>query len=74
VFTISVTIPEGSNIFDIAARVEAAQLGSERGVRSERRMHDGALVSDLDPRRFRWRGICFPDTYQFGRRTTQNRW
>lgn len=69
VFTVSVTIPEGSNIFDIAARVEAAQLGSKEAFEAAA-MKGGALVADLDPNAVSLEGYLFPDTYQFGRRTT----
>jgi UPF0755 protein len=69
VFTIAVTIPEGSNIFDIAARVEAAQLGTKEAF-ERAAMRDGALVGDLDPNAVSLEGYLFPDTYQFGRRAT----
>jgi len=69
VFTISLTIPEGSNIFDIAARVEAAQLGTLEGFEAAA-LRNGALVTDLDPGAVSLEGYLFPDTYEFGRRTT----
>jgi UPF0755 protein len=69
VFTISVTIPEGSNIFDIAARVEAAQLGTKEAF-EQAAMHNGELIHDLDPRAASLEGYLFPDTYEFGRQTT----
>jgi len=69
VFTIAVTIPEGSNIFDIAARVEGAQLGTKEAF-ERAAMHDSALVADLDPNAASLEGYLFPDTYQFGRRAT----
>jgi UPF0755 protein len=69
VFTIAVTIPEGSNIFDIAARLEAAQLGTKEAF-EQAAMHDSALVADLDPKAKSLEGYLFPDTYQFGRRAT----
>lgn len=69
VFTIPVTIPEGSNIFDIAARVEAAQLGSKEAFEAAA-MRNGALVADLDPGATSLEGYLFPATYEFGRRTT----
>ena len=79
VYTIAVTIPEGSNVFDIAARIEAAELGAkELGAKQtgakedfERAaQRDTALVSDLDPHAASLEGYLFPDTYHFGRRTT----
>jgi UPF0755 protein len=69
VYTVSLTIPEGSNIFDIAARVEAARLGTKEGFEAAA-LRDGALVADLDPGAVSLEGYLFPDTYQFGRRTT----
>jgi UPF0755 protein len=68
VYTIAVTIPEGSNLFDIAARIEAAQLGTKDGF-EQAAQHDTALISDLDPAATSLEGYLFPDTYQFGRRT-----
>jgi len=69
VYTIAVTIPEGANLFDIAARVEAAGLGAksdfERAARG-----DAGLVGDLDPQATSLEGYLFPDTYRFGRRAT----
>lgn len=69
VFAITVTIPEGSNIFDIAARVEAARLGSKEAFELAA-LHEGKLVADLDPDAVSLEGYLFPDTYQFGRRAT----
>jgi UPF0755 protein len=69
VFTIPLTIPEGSNIFDIAARVEAAQLGSKEAFEAAA-MRNGSLVADLNPGAVSLEGYLFPDTYEFGRRTT----
>jgi len=74
VYTIAVTIPEGSNLFDIAARIEAAGLDgqpSEAKVNFERAARlDTALVNDLDPHANSLEGYLFPDTYHFGRRST----
>jgi UPF0755 protein len=69
VFTIPLTIPEGSNIFDIAARVEAAGLGRKEAFEQVAR-HDTALVGDLDANASSLEGYLFPDTYQFGRLST----
>ncbi len=69
VFTVAVTIPEGSNIFDIAVRVEAAQLGTKEAF-EQAALHGGKLVADLDPNAVSLEGYLFPDTYQFGRRAT----
>jgi len=69
VFTIPLTVPEGSNIFDIAARVESAQLGSKEAFEAAA-MRNVALIADLDPGAVSLEGYLFPDTYEFGRRTT----
>jgi len=67
VFTKSVVFPEGSNLYDIAARLEQAGFGT--------RQHflDGAakqvgLVADLDPGAKSLEGYLFPDTYHFPRK------
>ncbi|AXC13192.1 protein YceG like [Acidisarcina polymorpha] len=69
VYTIALTIPEGSNLFDIAARVEAAQLGFKEAFEQAARKNI-ALVADLDPHATSLEGYLFPDTYHFGRQTT----
>ena len=71
IFTHTVTIPEGYNMFDVAAAVEAAGLGSRqeflRVARSEL-----TLISDLDPQATSLEGYLFPDTYQFTRTQTMS--
>jgi len=69
VFTKQLTIPEGSNIFDIAARVEEAGFGTRQeflDAAAER----VSLVADLDPGAKSLEGYLFPDTYRFARKTT----
>jgi len=68
VYTLALTIPEGSNLFDIAAKVEAAGLGSKAAFIAAARQ-DGALVSNLDPTATSLEGYLFPDTYRFARHT-----
>jgi UPF0755 protein len=68
VYTVALTIPEGSNLFDIAAKVEAAGLGSKAAFIAAARQ-DGALVSNLDPTATSLEGYLFPDTYRFARHT-----
>lgn len=68
VYTVALTIPEGSNLFDIAAKVEAAGLGSKAAFITAARQ-DGALVSNLDPTATSLEGYLFPDTYRFARHT-----
>jgi UPF0755 protein len=69
VYTRSVTIPEGANLFDIAQRVEAAELGSKEKFLVAARANVG-LISDLDPQATSLEGYLFPDTYHFERRAT----
>jgi UPF0755 protein len=66
VYTRTVVIPEGYNLFEIAQAVEAAGLGSrhefENIARSQR-----PLIADLDPQAQSLEGYLFPDTYNFAR-------
>jgi UPF0755 protein len=66
VYTRSLTIPEGSNVFDIANRVEEGQFGSKEAFLLAVRQQVG-LISDLDPRATTLEGYLFPDTYHFQR-------
>ncbi len=69
VYTRTLVIPEGFNIFDIAAAVEKAGLGSATDfLAAERR--DTRLISDLSPHPDSLEGFLFPDTYRFSRRAT----
>lgn len=68
VYTIALTIPEGSNIFDIGARVEAAGLGSKAAFVAGAKEYVG-LIRDLDPAAPSLEGYLFPDTYRFARHT-----
>ena len=69
VYTLTVTIPEGSNIFDIAARVEAAGLGSREAFLAATKQ-DTDLIADLDPKAPSLEGYLFPDTYKFSPQAT----
>ena len=64
VFTKTLVVPEGSNIFDIASRVQQAGLGT-RAQFLAAAASQTALVSDLDPRATSLEGYLFPDTYRF---------
>lgn len=69
VYTIAVTIPEGANIFDIAARFEQAGFGDRQSfLDAEAAQAD--LVRDLDPQAKSLEGYLFPDTYRFARKAT----
>lgn len=69
VFTVSVTIPEGSNLFDVAARLEAAQLGRADDFLLAAKKNV-QLIADIDPQASSLEGYLFPDTYRFPHRAT----
>jgi UPF0755 protein len=68
VYTIALTIPEGSNLFDIGAKIEADGLGSKEAFLTAAKQ-DVALVHDLDGNAASVEGYLFPDTYRFARHT-----
>ena len=71
VYTRSVVIPEGYNIFDVAHAVEAAGLGSATEFLAAERANT-SLITDLAGGRTpgSLEGFLFPDTYRFSRHTT----
>jgi len=70
VYTRTVTIPEGANIFEIGARLEQAGFGSRQDF-LDAAAREASLVADLDPRAVSLEGYLFPDTYHFARKATQ---
>ncbi len=64
-------IPEGFNMFDIAAAIEAAGLGSQQEFLNAARAGT-TLISDIDPQATSLEGYLFPDTYEFTRTQTLN--
>lgn len=68
VFYYEVTIPEGSNIFDIANDVD--RLGFIKGADFLKVARDPALIEDLAPGAPSLEGYLFPSTYRLTRRTT----
>ncbi len=64
VYTRTVTIPEGFNLFDIAQAVQDAQLGSKESFLAAA-SQNVALIADLDPGAKNLEGYLFPDTYRF---------
>ena len=62
----TVVIPEGYNIYDIAAAMEAAGLGT-RETFLEAARADRTLVTDIDLNAPSLEGYLFPDTYEFTR-------
>jgi UPF0755 protein len=69
VYFITLTIPEGYNIFDIAQAVAAAGLGDRDAFLTAERSQT-ALISDLSPGAPSLEGFLFPDTYKFTRHST----
>ena len=66
VYARTVVVPEGYNIYDIAAVVEQAGLGPASDFLAVAQ-GDTSLVRDLDPEAKTLEGYLFPDTYQFTR-------
>jgi UPF0755 protein len=69
VYTITVTVPEGYNLFDIAAAVQAAGLGSKAAF-LESAMTHVELIRQWSPHAASLEGYLFPDTYKFSRHAT----
>jgi len=69
VYTIALTVPEGASIFEIAARVEQAKLGTRQGF-LDAAVSQTDLVADLDPGAKSLEGYLFPDTYRFSPKVT----
>jgi UPF0755 protein len=65
----TVTIPEGSSIYEIASRLEQAGLGTRQEFLFAATRQTG-LIADLDPDARSLEGYLFPDTYRFARRAT----
>lgn len=68
VYFVEVTIPEGQNMFDIAATVAKTHLISEADFLKAAR--NPALIHDLDPQAKTLEGYLWPDTYHLVRTTT----
>jgi UPF0755 protein len=62
----TLVVPEGFNMFDIAAAIEAAGLGKRDDFLEVARTQT-ALIRDLDPQAPSLEGYLFPDTYHFTR-------
>jgi UPF0755 protein len=69
VFTITLVIPEGYNIFDVADAVQAAGLG-KRDDFLKAEMQHAELVKAWSLHAQSVEGFLFPDTYKFGRHAT----
>ena len=71
VFARTVAVPEGYNLYDIAAVVEQAGLGPARDFVAVAK-NDLSLLRDIDPQARSLEGYLFPDTYQFTRIDTMH--
>ena len=69
VYTLTLLIPEGFNIFDIAQAVQAAGLGTAPEFLAAERQHV-ELISKWAPGAASLEGFLFPDTYKFSRHAT----
>ncbi len=66
IYVHTVVVPEGFNMYEIAAAIEQAGLGS-RADFLKLAQSDTSLISDLDPQARSLEGYLFPDTYEFTR-------
>jgi UPF0755 protein len=71
VFYYELVVPEGRNLFDIAAAAE--QIGIFPARKFMAAAWDPAPIRDLDPQAPTLEGYLFPDTYRLSRRTTPER-
>ena len=69
VYTVAVVVPEGYNLFEVAAAVQAAGLGSAEGFLSAAAANTG-LIRQWNPHAVSLEGYLFPDTYRFSRHAT----
>ena len=68
VYTILVTVPEGSSMFDIADRLQQAGFGARQAF-LDVAVQESSLIADLDPAAKNLEGYLFPDTYRFAPNT-----
>jgi UPF0755 protein len=68
VYLISITVPEGRNMFDIADHLDSLKVVSREDFLAAAR--DPSLIRDLAPEAPSLEGYLFPDTYRFPRRIT----
>ena len=69
VYTVTLTIPEGYNVFDIAQAAQVAGFGSKDAFLQAERANT-QLIRDLSPHAESLEGFLFPDTYRFQRKET----
>lgn len=68
IFYYDLMVPEGKNMFDIGAAVEA--LGVFKAADFVLAARDPSLIRDVDPQAPSLEGYLFPKTYRIGRHTT----
>jgi UPF0755 protein len=68
IFYYELVVPEGKNMFDIAAAAE--RLGLFPAAQFLEAARDPALIRDLDPQAPSLEGYLFPNTYRLSRHTT----
>jgi UPF0755 protein len=68
IFFYELKVPEGKNMFDIAAAVE--QLGVFKGDDFLKAAQDPTTIKDLDPRAPSLEGYLFPSTYRLNHHST----
>ncbi len=69
VYTLTLVIPEGYNIFDIAEAVASRGLGSRESFLAAEMQHT-ELIRRWSPHAASLEGYLFPDTYRFSRHAT----
>jgi len=69
VYTVTLVIPEGFNIFDVAGAIGGAGLGSRDDFLAAERRHT-ELIAAWSPHAASLEGFLFPDTYKFSRHAT----
>lgn len=69
VYTKTVIVPEGANIFEIGRRLQQQGYGTESEFVKEQAREAG-LIRDLDPDATSLEGYLFPDTYRFPRKAS----
>jgi UPF0755 protein len=71
VYTLTVVVPEGFNIFDVASAVAAAGLDSREDFLRAEQQHTELIAEwTLGARSTSLEGYLFPDTYKFSRHAT----
>jgi UPF0755 protein len=66
IYVREVTIPEGYNMWDISAAIEAAGLAKKEDF-LKAAQNGRAIVADIDPQAKTLEGYLYPDTYRFTR-------